>query len=56
MIIEWSDFALDDLEDIQHYISKDSPYYAREFVDLVFTTAELFDEFSAQWPPSARSG
>lgn len=45
MIIEWSDFALDDLEDIQHYISKDSPYYAREFVDLVFTTAERLVDF-----------
>jgi plasmid stabilization system protein ParE len=33
MIIEWSDFALEDLEDIKHYIAKDSPYYARELLN-----------------------
>ena len=45
MVVEWSDFALDDLEDIKHYISKDSPFYAREFVELVFTRAERLVDF-----------
>lgn len=45
MIVDWSDFALDDLEDIKHYISKDSPFYARELMDLVFTTAERLIDF-----------
>lgn len=45
MIVNWSDFALDDLEDIKHYISKDSPFYAREFIDLIFTTAERLVDF-----------
>jgi addiction module RelE/StbE family toxin len=45
MIVDWSDFALDDLEDIKHYISKDSPFYARELIELIFTTAERLIDF-----------
>ncbi len=45
MIVNWSDLALDDLEDIKHYISKDSPFYAREFIELIFTTAERLVDF-----------
>ena len=45
MIVNWSDLALDDLEDIKHYISKDSLFYAREFIDLIFTTAERLVDF-----------
>lgn len=45
MIVDWSDFALDDLEDIKRYISKDSPFYARELIDLVFTTTERLVDF-----------
>jgi addiction module RelE/StbE family toxin len=45
MIVEWSDLALDDLEDIKNYISKDSPYYARELVESVFIAAERLIDF-----------
>lgn len=56
MILEWSDFALDDLQDIKHYISKDSPYYAREFIDLVFSTVERLTDFpfSGRHVPEAK--
>lgn len=45
MIIEWSDFALEDLEDIKHYIAKDSPYYAREFIERIFSASERLADF-----------
>lgn len=45
MIIEWSDFALEDLEDIKHYIAKDSPYYAREFIERIFSASERLIDF-----------
>jgi addiction module RelE/StbE family toxin len=39
-VVNWSDFALDDLDEIRHYISKDSPYYAREFIEKIFDTTD----------------
>jgi len=36
MLIEWTDPALDDLETIRDYIGKDSPYYARQFIERIF--------------------
>ncbi len=36
MKVEWTDPALDDLEIIRDYISKDSPYYARQFIERIF--------------------
>ena len=40
MVIEWTDPALDDLQAIRDYIGRDSPYYARRFLERVFDAAE----------------
>lgn len=40
MIIEWSVRARTDLEDLKSYIAKDSPFYARRFVDRILTAVE----------------
>lgn len=39
MRLEWTDPALDALEGIRDYIAKDSPYYARRFIERIFDTA-----------------
>ncbi|HED17480.1 MAG TPA: type II toxin-antitoxin system RelE/ParE family toxin [Gammaproteobacteria bacterium] len=44
MLIEWADPALDDLEGIRDYIGKDSPYYARQFIERIFDAAEALLE------------
>jgi len=36
MRVEWTDPALDALEDLRDYIAKDSPYFARQFVERIF--------------------
>jgi len=38
--VEWTDPALDDMEVIRNYIAKDSPYYARRFIERIFEAAE----------------
>jgi len=40
MRVEWSDLALDDLDEIARYIGRDSPFYAREFVERIFDTTD----------------
>lgn len=45
MRIEWSELALDDLADIQHYIAKDSPIYARDFVERIFDASDRLLDF-----------
>ncbi len=45
MQIEWSDHALNDLEDIHHYIHKDSPFYANQFIEKVFDRVDRLAEF-----------
>ena len=40
MRIEWTEPALDDLTGIQAYIAKDSPLYARQFIERIFDAAE----------------
>jgi len=40
MEIEWTDPALDDLEDLRDHIGKDSPRYARRFLERVFEAVE----------------
>lgn len=40
MEIEWTDLALDDLEDLRDHIGRDSPYYARRFLERVFDALE----------------
>lgn len=42
MHVEWSDFARDDLDDLVHYISRDSAFYARRFGGkVVLATRQL---------------
>ena len=44
MRVEWSDFAREDLDDLVHYISKDSAFYAQLFGErIVFATRRLRD-------------
>jgi toxin ParE1/3/4 len=45
MLIEWSNLALDDVQDIHDYIRKDSPYYANLFVELIFQTTDRLSDF-----------
>ncbi|HMW48057.1 MAG TPA: type II toxin-antitoxin system RelE/ParE family toxin, partial [Cellvibrionaceae bacterium] len=45
MQIEWSNSALNDLEDIHHYIHKDSPFYANQFIEKVFDRVDRLAEF-----------
>lgn len=45
--VDWSNPALDDLDDIVRYISKDSPYYAREFTERVFDRTDKLGAFSS---------
>ena len=45
MQIEWTDPALEDLEIIRDYIAKDSPYYARNFLERVFDTTDKLEGF-----------
>jgi plasmid stabilization system protein ParE len=40
MEIEWSYRARTDLQDLHTYISKDSPYYAKQFVERIFVAVE----------------
>ena len=44
MQIEWTDLALDDLEAIRDYIAKDSPYYARRFIERIFDATEMLQD------------
>ena len=44
MELEWTDPALDDLEDIRDYIGKDSPYYARRFIERIFDAIEKLQD------------
>lgn len=51
MRVDWSDPALDDLDDVTRYIAKDSPYYATEFAERIFNTVDRLIDF----PLSGRS-
>ncbi len=44
MRIEWTEPALDDLETLRDYIGKDSPYYARRFIERIFDAAEKLQD------------
>lgn len=44
MLIEWIDPALDDLETIRDYIGKDSPHYARQFIERIFDATEALQD------------
>lgn len=45
MRVDWSDLALDDLDDVTRYISKDSPYYARKFAEHIFDSTDRLIDF-----------
>lgn len=45
MQINWTKSALDDLEAIQVYISKDSTFYARQFIERIFETVSRLEDF-----------
>ena len=45
MQVKWSDPALDDIEAIKTYISKDSPHYARAFIERIFTAVDRLLNF-----------
>lgn len=53
--VDWSNPALDDLDDIVRHISKDSPYYAHEFVERVFERTDKLKNFPlvGRWIPEA---
>jgi len=40
MQVRWTEPALDDLSGIQSYIAKDSPFYARQFIERIFDVAQ----------------
>ncbi|MGH8594910.1 MAG: type II toxin-antitoxin system RelE/ParE family toxin [Gammaproteobacteria bacterium] len=40
MTIRWSARARSDIRDLQQYIAKDSPYYARQFITKIFGAVE----------------
>ncbi len=44
MRVEWTDPALDALEGIRDYIAKDSPYYARRFIERIFDAAQKLQD------------
>lgn len=45
MQIRWTELALDDLEAIQAYISKDSVFYAKQFIERLFETVNKLKDF-----------
>ena len=45
MHVEWSDFARDDLDDVVHYISRDSAFYAQLFGERVVLATRRLREF-----------
>ncbi len=45
MQIKWTELALDDLEAIQAYISKDSIFYAKQFIERLFETVSKLKDF-----------
>ncbi len=47
MRIEWTEPTLDDIAAIHAYIAKDSPFYARQFVERLFEVTEQLTAFPA---------
>jgi len=44
--IEWSESAKEDLKNIQHYISQNSPSYSEFFLNGILEKIEYLKEFS----------
>jgi plasmid stabilization system protein ParE len=45
MQVRWTEPALEDMEGIQDYISKDSDFYARQFIERIFEVAKNLEDF-----------
>jgi len=45
MRVKWTEPALEDLAGIQSYIAKDSPYYAKQFIERIFEATEALEDF-----------
>jgi len=45
MTIRWSARALSDIRELQKYIAKDSPYYARQFIGKIFGAVEKLVDY-----------
>lgn len=45
MKVEWSEPAVADLEGLRDYIARDSPHYARLFIDRLLISIEPLAEF-----------
>ena len=45
MRVNWTEPALEDLAGIQVYIAKDSPYYAKQFIESIFEATETLEDF-----------
>lgn len=51
MRVEWSDFASDDLDDLVHYISRDSAFYAQLFAERVVLATRRLGDFPESGRP-----
>jgi len=51
MQIEWSEPATGDLKDLQLYISKDSPHYARQLVERIIRNVARLADFPESGSP-----
>jgi addiction module RelE/StbE family toxin len=45
MKLEWSEPAIEDLNNLHAYIAKDSPHYARLFIERLLAAAEPLADF-----------
>ena len=45
MIVEWTEPALSDMENIREYIGKDSEYYASQFIEKIIGAVEGLEKF-----------
>jgi addiction module RelE/StbE family toxin len=45
MKLEWSEPAIEDLRNLHVYIAKDSPHYARQFIERLLIAVEPLVEF-----------
>jgi len=45
MRIDWSRSAREDLKDLKAYIAKDSPHFARQFVQQILASAKRLADF-----------
>ncbi|WP_457673734.1 type II toxin-antitoxin system RelE/ParE family toxin [Thiolapillus sp.] len=44
-MIAWSHRARTDIRDLKAYIAKDSPYYARRFIERIIASVEKLEDF-----------